>query len=169
MSTDLMNVADAEVLSLVPAEAGAVVWATKTGKTKSAWSERAQAAAPSAVRLSVAEQKTAASLAAGRYVAFCRDAMAALTAGHKKALASHLSRAYASMLAEASKGLPVYATVDVDALAEAPSINKAMFRPIAEFMASPQAETAKTISDKPLGKSHQWMSRLAAQWLKAQG
>ena len=166
MNTELATIHQES--AAVAVEVTALAWATKAGKAKAAYTERAQAAAPATVRFADAQAKTLAALNNGRYVAFCRDAVAALTAGHKKALNTHLNMRYAAMLANVSAMPGVTATVDVDALATVGQVDKAMFRPIAEFLASPQAETKKVVSDKPLAKSHAWISAVAAEWLKAQ-
>lgn len=150
--------------TITPLPVSALTWATKAGKAKAAHTPSAQSRAPASVRLPEADQRTLDQLVSGQYRPFLRDAIAALSQGHKLALNAHLSRE----LSRDIDGVQYTAVVDVDSILSKDSqvkANKELTVAFARFMSAPRAVIKKVEQDKPLAKGAQYLTRIAGQWL----
>lgn len=160
-----LNAAAAELVAMQDGQAIAV-WATPSGKERVAYTPRAYEDAPSKVRKSEAFARTVAQLKNGLYNSFVKDALGALTKGHKAALAAHLNR-HCDMPVNPVTGDNF--SFDADSIDRIQRVNKALFHAIAQYLAAPRAIVRKVEQDKALAKSKQWISDAAAAWLAAQG
>ena len=161
----LMDANDA-VMALDRAADGQAMatWATKSGKERAAYTVRALQDAPATVRKGDAFAQVVAQLKNGLYISFCKDADAALTKAHRRELQRRLAASVEVKVIDGVEYLPAVATT----LDHAKGMNKARFAVVAQFLARPQVSVKNVITDKPLGKTKQWISEAAAAWLAAQ-
>lgn len=160
MSNELTNRIAAELATVSPTAS----WETKAGKARVAYTATGADMAPVAQRRNAADTATLRALVNGGYTAFYRDAVGALTIGHRKVLASELNKHFAA----AKIVNPVLGTVvqldhgQLDGLRP----NKDMMLTVARFLAHPQRIVKKVVEDAELKGQKARYSDIAYSWLE---